>query len=169
MNMKNTRRQKLITRSFRLFIFIILILNILHISPQFYEDNMINEVLMKIDKSPLTSSTSLNYELIWERAWRMDLETQGGKKIAIDSNDNIYQTGYWLLESINQAKVILIKRNSAGNKIWSITWGYDESEYGRDVAIDSDDNIYVCGTTQNSNTGYRDMFLVKFVQVVLLK
>ena len=157
-----SKRQKIIFHIFRLFIFIILIGNLIQINLPFGKDLTLDKMLTKIDKSPSISSTSLNYDLVWERIWPMDTETQGGRKIAIDSDDNIYQTGYWILENINRAKVLLTKWNTESEKVWSITWGYDQSEYGRDVVVDKEDNVYVCGSTQNSGTGYSDMFLVKF-------
>ncbi|MFW9822415.1 MAG: SBBP repeat-containing protein [Candidatus Thorarchaeota archaeon] len=138
-------------------------------SPQFWEEYTSKMDLLKTDNTLLTSSTSFNYKLVWERIWPMNPETQGANEIAIDSNDNIYQVGYSILEqwkpnigTISEVEVLLIKSNKSSDVLWSRTWGYDESEYGRDVAVDSNDNIYVCGLSTNFETGYRDMFIVKF-------
>ncbi|MFX1426119.1 MAG: SBBP repeat-containing protein, partial [Promethearchaeota archaeon] len=167
MKKTNLKRKKFISfHNFRLFLWIVLILNILLAGSQFWEQYSLNVDLTKNSKYPLTSSTSFNYDLVWERIWPMNKEIQGAKEIAIDSNDNIYQVGYWMIEQYTphgyQTEALLIKSNNLGEVIWSITWGYNESEYGRDVAVDSNDNVYVCGETSNSQTGYRDMFIVKF-------
>lgn len=170
MNNRNPRRQKIISTNVRLLFLIILMFNVLLKSLQNYEKNIFNKDLTKTYKSPLPSSTSLNYDLFWERIWPFDLETQSAKEIAIDSDDNIYQTGYWLIEQyvspplywVSKADVLLIKSNNLSEILWSLTWGYDESEYGRDVAVDSSNNIYVCGHSTNFDTGDGYMFLVKF-------
>ena len=52
--------------------------------------------------------------------------------------------------------------------MWTRQFGSSGSDYGRDLVIDSDDNIFVTGETDstfheaNPNKGNYDVFLVKY-------
>ena len=95
--------------------------------------------------------------------------------IAIDSNDNIYVTGYTQgnldgeTNSYN-SDMYLIKYNDSGNKQWTKLLGTGSSngdEEGKAITIDSSNNIFITGTTTgtfsgNTNFGSIDMFLVKY-------
>ena len=103
-----------------------------------------------------------------------------GRKIALDSSGNIYVTGYyWSTVDFGGGNVtsngnwdaFLLKLNSSGTFQWVKSYGSNLNDLGRDVAIDSNDNIYMLGdyrgtvdfgggdeTASNQN----DIFLVKF-------
>lgn len=71
--------------------------------------------------------------------------------LAIDSNDNIYVSGGSGASLDGQTyaggvnDMLLAKYNGAGNRIWLKLAGGTFSDFIRDVTIDSNDNIYVCG------------------------
>lgn len=71
--------------------------------------------------------------------------------LAIDSNDNIYVSGGSGASLDGQTyaggvnDMLLAKYDGAGNRIWLKLAGGTFSDFIRDVTIDSNDNIYVCG------------------------
>jgi len=71
--------------------------------------------------------------------------------IAIDSNDDIYVSGGsgasidGLTYAGGVSDMLLAKYDGAGNKIWLKLVGGAFNDFIRDVTIDSNDNIYVCG------------------------
>jgi len=71
--------------------------------------------------------------------------------LAIDSNDNIYISGGSGASLDGQAyaggeaDMLLAKYDGAGNRIWLKLVGGTFSDFIRDVTIDSNDNIYICG------------------------
>ena len=73
----------------------------------------------------------------------------------------------------NVSDAILVKFNSAGNRIWATYYGGTNFDYGKSVCMDVFGNVYVAGTTKspsgiayngfkNVNTSGQDAFLVKF-------
>ena len=103
-----------------------------------------------------------------------------GRKIALDSSGNIYVVGYYQLTvdfgggnvTSNQSfDVFLLKLNSSGTFQWVKSYGGSNgNDLGRDVAIDSSDNIYMLGAFRTTvdfgggnvtSNGNADVFLVK--------
>ena len=103
-----------------------------------------------------------------------------GRKIALDSSGNIYVTGYyWSTVDFGGGNVtsngnwdaFLLKLNSSGTFQWVKSYGSNYNDLGRDVAIDSNDNIYMLGNYRGTvdfgggdenGGGEGDIFLVKF-------
>ena len=105
-----------------------------------------------------------------------------GRKIALDSSGNIYVAGYYEntvdfgggnITSNGSWDAYLLKLNSSGTFQWVKSYGASSNDLGRDVAIDSNDNIYLTGnfrgtvdfgggdvSSNPSNNAY--IFLVKF-------
>jgi len=92
--------------------------------------------------------------------------------VAIDSNNNVYITGFTdgSLDGNTSAgsfDVFLVKYDSTGTKVWTRQLGTTAIDYARDVAIDSNNNVYITGITQgsldgNTHAGNNDVFLVKY-------
>ena len=103
-----------------------------------------------------------------------------GRKIALDSSGNIYVTGYyWSTVDFGGGNVtsngnwdaFLLKLNSSGTFQWVKSYGSNYNDLGRDVAIDSNDNIYMLGNYRGTvdfgggdenGAVNGDIFLVKF-------
>jgi len=107
----------------------------------------------------------------WTKQWG-SAEWDIGESVALDSNDNIYVTG-WTEGDIDgnddagKADIVLTKWSGDGTEQWTRQWGSADLDYGNSVAIDSNDNIYVTGTTGgdldgNNNAGWSDIFLTKW-------
>lgn len=62
--------------------------------------------------------------------------------------------------------VLIIKYDDNGNLIWQEEYNHNNSsiDFGTDVILDSDDNIYICGATQSSSTTPRDYLILKYDQ-----
>ena len=92
--------------------------------------------------------------------------------VAVDSSDNIYLAGTTnggLDGNTSSGKhdILLVKYNSDGSKQWLQQFGSSSNDMGLHVDVDSKGNIYVTGYTEggldgNTNSGDRDIFLVKY-------
>ena len=85
--------------------------------------------------------------------------------IAIDSNGNVYMTGYsssyvFPLKNaynstygggINQGDAYLTEFSNSGSLLFSTFLGGSGDEYGKGIAIDSNNNVYIVGSTTSSN------------------
>jgi uncharacterized delta-60 repeat protein len=70
-----------------------------------------------------------------------------GYAIAVDSTDNIIVSGPTYSDGAGSADVLVAKYNSSGALQWDKTLGGTGSDSGGGVAVDSGDNIVVCGLT----------------------
>jgi uncharacterized delta-60 repeat protein len=97
----------------------------------------------------------------WERTWG-DTAYEVGRGVAVDSSNNVYLAGghdaYWT----GSDNMHLVKYDSSGVQLWNRTWGGTEWDVGRGVTIDSSDNVYFVGTTENMGMGSSDMVMVKY-------
>jgi uncharacterized delta-60 repeat protein len=85
-----------------------------------------------------------------------------GRSIVLDSLDNIYISGYSKSYGAGGYDIWLLKINTTGGVEWNHTWGGPLDDLGGGVALDSQNNAYVTGTTNSFGEGGSDMCLVKF-------
>ena len=92
--------------------------------------------------------------------------------ISIDSNNNIYVTG-WTLGSLSDNNnlgfndAFLTKYDASGKQLWVKQFGTSNSEYALGISLDSNNNIYVTGWTlgslpDNNNLGRYDAYIAKY-------
>jgi len=62
--------------------------------------------------------------------------------IAVDTFDNIYLTGY---KGYDFSLLYLMKYNSLGEHQWNRTWNTNDIGYGFDIALDSENNVFIVG------------------------
>ena len=86
---------------------------------------------------------------LWNRTWG-GLSTDKGREMIFDSLDNIIILG----ETLSFGSTCLVKFNPSGFQIWNYTWS---GFYLKSIAIDSLDDIYVIGETEDYNVS-----LIKF-------
>lgn len=100
---------------------------------------------------------------LWDRVWGGSLdEGRYGCDIALDSQDNIYLTGYSTSFG-GDSIAVLVKYNDIGEQLWNTTWGGSEIDGATALVVDNSDNIYVGGYTDSFGTGsYRHLFLLKY-------
>jgi len=104
-------------------------------------------------KKPHTSSP----DLLWHQSWDFG-EEDSGKKVAVDSQGNIYIAGDYEA-SQNDADGFIVKYTPSGDMLWSSSWNGSIADRFFDIAIDSKDNIYAAGWMVNNSN---DVCLVKY-------
>ena len=99
----------------------------------------------------------------WIYSWKgKDFDLYFCEAIAVDSFNNIYVAGT-VSDSIKEDRnIFLVKFDSSGNEKWNLTWGGGDGEMCSGLAVDSNDNVYVAGTTFSFGAGEGDIFLVKY-------
>jgi len=111
-----------------------------------------------------------------------------GHSIAVDSNGNVYTTGYFAgicdfdpssetynLTSFGSGDIFVLKLDASGNFIWAKQMGGTDDEGGYSIAIDGNGNVYtagefygICDFDPSSETynltsfGENDIFVSKF-------
>jgi len=109
----------------------------------------------------------------WTRIWGSSTQ-DSGRGVSVDNAGNIYVTGYAggsFDGQINNgiSDLFLTKYNSSGTKQWTRIWGSSTSDSGKDISIDSENNVYVAGYTtgsfdgqSNTSEGTNDLCLTKY-------
>ena len=98
----------------------------------------------------------------WTRYLRGSSYGEVGDAVAVDSSDNIYVCGRTDSAGAGSGDLLLVKYNSSGTVQWRRTLGGTGYDQGRGVAVDSSDNIYVCGTTRSIGNGSRYIMIAKY-------
>ena len=98
----------------------------------------------------------------WTRYLRGSSYGEYGYGVAVDSSDNIYVCGSTSSVGAGSNDLLLVKYNSSGTVQWRRTLGGTGSDGGTGVAVDSSDNVYVCGTTRSTSNGTRYIMIAKY-------
>lgn len=98
----------------------------------------------------------------WSRTLSLPGNSEAPNDIAIDSLDNIYITGYCMVNPGKLTDAFLIKYNNAGDQQWNRTWGGNSQDSGNGIAFDSSNDIYLTGETSSYGAGASDMLLLKY-------
>ncbi len=112
---------------------------------------------------------------MWTKIWGTNGEDEFGLDMALDSDGNIFVTGYTEGDldgnaNIGAYDIFLTKLDNDGNKIWTKLWGTSpENDIGYALATDAKGNIFVTGMTCGSIDGVApdrwqdcDIFLTKW-------
>jgi uncharacterized delta-60 repeat protein len=82
---------------------------------------------------------------LWNTTWGGQ-DWDFGYGVSTDSSGNAYVVGATSSYGVGR-DIIIIKFNSSGSKLWNVTWVGPNYDYGNDIVLDSNDNIYIVGTT----------------------
>ena len=100
--------------------------------------------------------------VLWDR-------TLGGSStdrfygVVTDSSNNIYATGRaWVVAATNSYRAITAKYNSSGAIQWQKTLGLTSEDYSYKIAVDSSDNVVICGKTNSDGAGSNDFLIAKY-------
>jgi uncharacterized delta-60 repeat protein len=97
--------------------------------------------------------------------WQRSLGGTGldiGSTIAIDSSDNVYVSGHIRSTGANNDDLFFAKYNSSGTIQWQRVLGGAGNDFGKSIAIDSSDNVYLLGYTGSTGAGSYDFLLAKY-------
>ncbi|MFX0024681.1 MAG: choice-of-anchor X domain-containing protein, partial [Candidatus Hermodarchaeota archaeon] len=84
-------------------------------------------------------------DLEWSTVWDSG-EEDIANDIALNSNGDIFVSGYSEINGVGNQDLLLIKFNSMGVAQWNKTWsGVSDLEESTGLAIDSSDNVYMTG------------------------
>jgi len=101
-----------------------------------------------------------------EEQWRKEEGAAGNdffSEIKSDQNGNIYVVGSTQGDGRQSFDAFLMKMDEEANVIWKETVGGTDFEYGLDLTMDANENIYICGATNSSTINENpDLFAAKF-------
>lgn len=110
-----------------------------------------------------------------DKAWSKQWGTAGydtGQGVVTDNSGNIYVAGYTEGTftdgtSAGGYDAFVTKWNADGTFAWTQQWGTTGDDFGKALAIDTDNNIFVTGYTSGAfedctNAGGNDIFLTKW-------
>ncbi|MBA7573017.1 hypothetical protein ES708_14806 [subsurface metagenome] len=82
--------------------------------------------------------------------------------IVVDSSDNIYATGITTSFGAGSLDFAIWKYNNLGQLQWFSPWGGSGYEHAWAIALDSSDNLYICGHTSSFGAGGTEIAFVKY-------
>ena len=122
---------------------------------------------IEIDGSSNASLVKYNSlgEYQWDRTWG-GAATDYISAIYIDSLDNVYITGKARSFGISD-DVFIVKYDTMGNLIWNSTWGdASENDFGSDLFVDNQGNIFVAGFTSGFGVDGQDFLRIWSFEVL---
>ncbi len=94
------------------------------------------------------------YNTTWG-GWSID----NGYGVVVDGENNVYISGETYSFGAGSDDAFLVKYDPSGLRLWNVTWGGASSDYGYDVAVDGENNVYINGYTAG---GGGDALLAKY-------
>jgi hypothetical protein len=97
-------------------------------------------------------------------------KTIGGKYndaaqgVSIDSNNNVIVTGYTDSFGAEKCDIWTIGYDSSGNVLWNKTTGGKYYDEGYGVAVDSNNDIIITGSTTSFGAGSEEVWIIKYAQ-----
>jgi len=82
--------------------------------------------------------------------------------IVVDNESNIYIACTTAGYGIGGGDVLILKFDTNGTQLWNTTWGGSAEDSGRDISIDSENHLYVVGSTKSFGAGSSDIVIIKY-------
>jgi len=122
----------------------------------------LQEVFNDPKEFPHISSSEDDYVFGWNASLGTIYEDRA-IGVAVDSNDNIYVSGFQDLSGSNTNRdMVLVKYNPLGVQQWVQYWGGSNDDLPLNILIDSSDNIYVVGLTKSFGDVDGDAVVIKY-------
>ncbi|MFX1391886.1 MAG: SBBP repeat-containing protein [Promethearchaeota archaeon] len=144
---------------FSLFIFL-LICGIINEKVKTSEDSLYYEKNEIIPVSSAMPEAVVDWSVIWGSGDVLIWDE--GYDVIVDANDNVFVAGSTQSIGKGVTDMVLVKYNRLGVEQWNSTWGWNDIEEARSLAVDSSGNIYLIGYTDSFGAGDDDICLVKF-------
>jgi len=108
-------------------------------------------------------SVLIKYNISGVQQWNLTGSEASYGAIAIDSLDNMYTVGS------KDSDIFTAKYDNLGVQQWNKTWGGSENEIAIEIALDSSNNVYIAGVTNDTEDGDRDMVFVSYNSLGVLQ
>lgn len=129
--------------------------NIFLVGPTGFGEGYGSMALVKYDNSGI---------LLWNLTWSGS-GSETGYGVTVDSLNNVYIVGETGSFGAGGVDIALVKYDNSGLQQWNCTWGgsvISNVDIGQDVVVDSENNVYIVGYTENYGAGGDDIVLVKY-------
>jgi len=100
-------------------------------------------------------------DMQWHKEWD-NLDRDYAASIELNSNGDLYILGSTISDGAGDVDIVLLKYNQSGGLKWYKTWGYQWNDFGVDMYIDSDDNIFVVGEVELEWDYRHDICVIKY-------
>jgi uncharacterized delta-60 repeat protein len=95
------------------------------------------------------------------KLWDKELDKGWWKGVFLDSSENIYVAGSGWFSNERLQDFYLASYNYSGEYNWDLIWGKKREDDCNDLALDSEDNVYLVGSTLSYGTNGWNLILVK--------
>ena len=102
-----------------------------------------------------------NGNILWQKMIGSLPDADSGFGIVVDSSGNVYVNGVQASDTYNGSDYGVIKFDSNGNVLWQKRIGGYYSDLGFDIALDTNNNVYVCGYQNSDTYGLNDYGVIK--------
>jgi len=110
---------------------------------------------------PKQPNQQYNVNIVWQKSFAKESPAYDSYGIAIDSNGNIYTSGY-TTSTVTGKDFLVNKFDKDGNLLWSVKFDSGPSDLGMNISPDQSGNFFVTGQSWN-NTGWNwDILTIKF-------
>lgn len=130
-----------------------------HVYPETGEHTVTGRAINDFGVSD-TDSFTTNVLASWTRTWGT-VRREELKGIAYHGDGAIFAVGH-ILTLADKADILLLKFELDGSLAWARTWGGPENDYGKAIAIGSEDEIYISGDTSSFGAGLEDVFIQRW-------
>ncbi len=98
---------------------------------------------------------------LWNTTWGGSNDDKGWG-ITMDTNGSLYCVGETESFGAGGKDFALVKFAPNGTRLWNVTWGGSNYDWGRGVAVDTNGSIYCTGSIASFGAGSNDLGLAKF-------
>jgi len=105
----------------------------------------------------VTTKTNQGGSVVWQTEYNGTLSGfDYGAAVTVDGSGNVFVTGATHNTSSYTFDIVVIKYNSSGVQQWATLFNGagSDNDIPSDIVLDGSGNIYVCGATTGSTTGY---------------